>query len=408
MATLSFLGLRGVIPATAIFTVASPTAADIFKLTTNGKVISYVVQSGDTTTTVAAALAAAAAASSEPEWGELTVTAAVAVVTIAGPTTGAPFTATSSVAGTGTLTAGATTAAVSPNDVGDGFNYSTGALPNNSDTLVFPAGAADAMFSLNALAAITGLTIIREINGPAIGLPDWRAANYREYRPTRLKVPATTLTLNMGQADRAGEIRLDLNSATSAVRIFGTNSFGLLGQEQVDLIGAASTSTVQVNNASVSVGLPTGTATPGTLATITGDSATVNVGGGVTVTNLELNSCVSQIACNWTNLTVDGNGTTNVVGSATGATTTNLNGGTTNWNGSGALNVPILGPGAILDLSGGSAPVAVTTRITKNAGSIINDPGSRITVPYGVDCYRSGADGLAVGRHLRLTIDAAP
>jgi len=400
MATVLWRGLQGVTRKVYRWT-CNASAGDVYTLTHNLKTISYTAGGSDTATDVATGLVAAAQASPEPEWQEVDAASSGAVVTITGPDDGATLTVTASVSGGATLTAGTTTSPVSPHDVGDAVNYSTGSLPANNDTLVIPVGSADMRYNVEALNAITGLTIIREAGGPAIGLPDYRATGYREYRPTRLKLPATTVTIRTTNQDSAGSIRLNLSAATSAVTITGDGGNTTVGSEVVDIIGTASTSSISCNSSSVVVA--PAISDTATLASITADNSTVTIGRGVTLTTAELNGCQSLVSANWTTLTVNGTGTTTIVNAATGSLV--ANGGTVNWNGTGTLTNPVIGPGVTLDLSAGSGAVAVSGAILRYDGSVINDPGTRITVPYEVDCVRTDLTGLNLGRHRKLTVD---
>lgn len=400
MAVITWLGLqpktRKVMPWTC------NAAAGTYNLTHNLKVISFTYVSG-TAADVVAELVAAWQASAEPEWQELEVSANGNDVVVTGPDTGAPFTVTASVTGSATMTAGTVINPTSPNDIGDNANYS-GTLAN-SDTLVIPAGSADMLWNLEDKASLTGLTVIREPGGPVIGLPDWRATNYREYRPTRLKLKATTLKLSTTAQDAAGSVRVFVNAVASAMIINGDGQGGnaALGQEVVEIVGANSTSSLYVNGSSVAVATATGTTA--TIPTIEAENSTVNLGSGCTLTAVELNGCTAAVAANWGgSLVTDADTTLTVTGTATG-TTPQFNSGTVNWNGTGNIDTAILGPGVVLDLTGGAGAVAVTTQISKSEGAVINDPGSRLAVPYDVVCDRSPVEGLNLGRHRRVTVN---
>lgn len=403
MAVVRWLGVQGVTRKVMQWT-CNASIGDSYSLVHNLKVITYTAVTSDTATIIAAALATAAGLSAEPEWQELAVTSVGAIVYVTGPDDGAEFTVTRVVTGSATMTAGSTTNPVSPHDVADNANYS--ATLANGDTLVIPAGSADMLYNLEAKAAITGVTVIREAGGPVVGLPDFRngAPNYREYRPTRLKLLCTTATIYTTNQDGAGAVRMHFNTSVATIKIIGTQAgFGTLGQEVVEVIGTDTTSVLSIVNSSVAIAPLVGTVA--TVDTLTGENSTINVGSGATLEDggTELTDCTAQIGCNWVGLVVAGNGTLTVTGSANGQISAEQ--GTVNWNGTGNIDA-LLGPGAILDLSQGAGAVAVVDPITKSEGAVINDPGSRITVPFVVNCDRSGVDGLNVGRHRKVTIDA--
>ena len=402
MATVIWLGLQ---PKTAkVMRWTCNAASGTYSLTHNLKKITYTYSSG-TAADVVAGLVALAQASAEPEWQELTVSADSSDVVVTGPDDGRPFTVTASVTGSATMTAGTTINPTSPNDVGDNANYS--ATLANSDTLVIPAGSADMLYNLEDKASLTGLTVVRQAGGPKIGLADWRDVNYREYRPTRFKVKAATLAIGTSNQDAAGNVRIYVNAVASAITINGDGQAGnvQIGDEVVEIIGANSTSSLNVSGSSVAVA--TITSTTATIPTITAETSTVNLGSGCTLTNIELDDCTSQIACDWSGtITTSGTASTLAVKSApsgTGAIVAEQ--GTVYWDGNGFLNVT-LGANTTLDLSRGAGTVGVGSDTVKNEGAVINDPGSRIAVPYVVVCNRSGVEGLNVGRHRKVTIDA--
>lgn len=406
MATILWQGLRSVTPAVLRWT-PDATVGAVYTLTTNAKAISYTCVTGNTATDVAAGIAAAAQSSAEPEWAELAVDSAAAVLSVTGPSDGAPITVTAGVTGGGSLTAGTTTAATSPHDLGDAANYAGGALPANSDTLVFPAQTADVRYRLDALQALTGLTVRREVNGPAIGLADWPQAFYREYRPTRLKVAATSIEVELGSGDNQGTLRLDLQGTNSTVRIRSTTSAGrtdLDSPSQVEIVNSGATSTIQMVASSLDLGVVASTIAG--VALINASDSTVRVGTVTGSPTIELIDSTARIGSSFSALQVEGASTVEVVGTATGGLL--LNGGTVNWIGRGVLNAPVVGPEAVLDLDQGVDPVTVTGRITLNQGAALRDRGTRLVVPYGVDCSRSTPEGLEVGRHRRFTVDAVP
>ena len=396
MATVIWRGLQGITQAQRPYTCNAPAAGETMTLIHNKKKVTHTGVTGDTGTTAAAGLVAAWQASNDGEWAELTVSSSGAVVTVLGPADGAPFTLTTAVTGAATLTAGTPVAAISPNDPADAANYEGGALPGNNDTLRLPRDAADMRFNLTtALASITGLTILRELGGPNVNLPDYRAQGYREYRGTRLVTPATTVRIDLDGREEANAIRLDVGGATCALTVTGAQG-GQLDGEAVEVTGMASTSSVRVANGSVAVA-------GGVVPTIAGDGSAVRIESGATLTAIELRGCSSRVGSSWSgNLDVLG-GTCDVVGTATGTCT--VVGGTVAWKGSGNLNAPQIGAGGTVTTDGGSAPLALTGTIAKlDATAGFRDPFTRLARPYAIASTYAGMDGLELGRTFTLTV----
>jgi len=371
---------------------------DTYSLIHNQKTVRYTAVSGDTTALVAAGLASAATSSGTAEWSELLASSAGAVVTILGPADGTPFTLTTAVTGSATLTAGTPAAGVSPHDLADAANYAGGALPVNSDTLTFPADGADVRTGLTALTAVTGLVIRRDAGGPVVGLPDYRSRGYREYRPTFLEVPAATVLVHLSARDRAGAFRLDCDATATVVSVIGEQA-GRLDGEQVEVKGGTGACAVRLANAAVAV-------VGGAVAVLAADGGVVRVEAGVTLGAVELKDTTARIGATWTALDVTG-GQVDVMRAATGPLT--LRAGTVNWKGSGNFNAPQLGVGAVLSTQGGADPIAVTGVIVKLGGNaVLDDPFTRITRPYSVDLLGSGPSGLNVGPDARITVAARP
>lgn len=397
MATVIWRGLQGITRAQRPYTCNAPAAGETMTLIHNKKRVTYTGVTGDTGTTAAAGLAAACAASADAEWTELEVSSSGAVVTVLGPADGAPFTLTTAVTGSATLTAGSAVAAVSPYDVADTANYEGGALPSNGDTLRLPRDAADMRFNLTtALASITGLTILRELGGPAVNLPDYRAQGYREYRGCRLVTPATTVRIDLDGTEPANAIRLDVGGATCAMTVTGSQG-GQLDAEAVEVTGMASTSSVRASNGSVAV-------VGGTVPTIAGELSAVRIESGCTLTGLEFKDCSSRVASSWSgDLNVLG-GTCDVTGTATG--TCKVVGGTVVWKGSGNLNAPQIGAGGTVTTEGGSAPLALTGTIARlDATARFRDPFTRLARPYDIDNVFAGTGGIEVGQDCKITVD---
>lgn len=299
-------------------------------------------------------------------------------------------------------TTGSAIAPVSPHDVWDPANYSGGALPTSGDTLIMVSGSADMRINLDKLNDLTTLLLTRESGAGRMGIPDWRAPGYREYRPARFKAQLTTVNIYTNEQDQPGAVRLDCTDAgASTVKIFGTG-IGTVGQELVDLKGMASTTTVQCTRSSVQISTTVGDTS--TVATFTAESSAFRLGSGVTLTTLDVVNSTGEIACSWSAAEMNG-GQLTVQGSATGPLTINA-AGVCFWSSSGNLNNPIIGNDSVLDTSTGSASLTLTGVITRYDRGRLEDAAQRIAVPFDVDHVQCAAEGINVGRNRTTTIAA--
>jgi len=399
MATKIWRGLQGILQGQQGYT-CNASIGDTYSLVHNKKVISYTAVTGDTATTIAAALVAAAGNSNTQEWTELTVTSNGAVVNILGPADGAPFTVTAVVTGSATLTAGTTVTPISPFDVTDAANYDAGVAPVSNDLILCPRDAADMRYNLAGLASLTGLTIQRDLGGPNIGLPDYRAAGYREYRQTQLKVKAGTFNIFLDGTEGKYALRFDNQTIASTVNITGIQG-GQLDSEAIEMTNLGTASVV--NCSSGSIALPAGT-----VVTLNAANSAVRVESAVTLSGtVELLNCSSRLRSSWTTNLAVTNGVCEVASAATGPCT--VIGGTVNWTGSGNLNSPFIGDGGTIDTSGGATAIAVTGYITKmhpNASFV--DSFTRVSRPYTIESAGAGLSGLDVGRDFKITVDNRP
>lgn len=400
MATVTWIGKRQITRYSRPYT-AGGTTTGTYGFTINGKTVS-ITGDGGTAAFQAASLQAALAASTEPEFAECTWTVSGAVVTVTGPADGAPLTISTSVSGSATLTAGTATSATSPFDLADTANYSGGALPSNNDTLVFPANSADVLYGLDALTSVTGLTIKREANGPKIGLQDWKAPGYREYRQTTLITAATTLNIDLGTEQGFRTLRFDLKGTpTTTAYVVGQNATAA-GQESLE-IQRPGTLTCYISGGSVAVTPGSGGSLAMTLLSAV-NGATASVGTGITVTTLTYNQSGGIVESSFTTLNQNG-GTTEVRGTAAG--TPVIDAGTVSWKGTGTITNAVLGSGGLLDTSAGVGAITVSGAIVMNEGSSLNDPTARLTKTYSIQLNRTGIGGvsLSVGEHCKVTVD---
>lgn len=371
-------------------TVGSNTTGHTFIATINTKAVGYTAVSGDTTVTITAALLALLQACAEPEFRELAFAlgSTTSKINVTGPDDGAPFTLT--VSGTGTFSTTAATAPLSPSDVGDVLNYSTGALPGAGDTLVFEESAEDAKYNADALAGIALAAVVRRASHTGrIGLPPQNTNGYPEYRPTGLELDAPSITIEIGPGDAAGQVRIASVSSTAVTMLVeGDGTTAAVGDEVVHVVGLPAASELRVLGASAAVATLAGQTAA--VATLTAQSATLWLGKGVTLGDATLTNCVFSLECSHTALTMLSGGSGDVRGAASCANAgLKVYAGTLRWRSTGGTgNSPVVGGGGTIDFGQAPAGVAVGGTVELNAGATWTDPVGKIGTPYNVALNR--------------------
>lgn len=376
MATVTWIGAGQIVAQVDTITIGSATSGHTFICTFgNGKTITYTAGTGETTTTVTAALLALLQAATDGEITEFSFESPTATtIRATGPADGTPCTL--SVSGTGTIALVNTYTPSSPNDANNADNYSGGALPSNSDILVFENGSIDVKWNLDALAAIAVTFIRRASYTGSIGLPALNARNYSEYRTRYLSVKSASITNEQPSTDAAGQIRI-LNVTTggaTTVIIVGPGGAGRVGNEAMELYGTPASSVVDVAGGSVSVAALAGqTAAVGTLNAA---DASVTLGSGVTFGTGVAKNVSARIACNWTSLTMVEGGDVDITDAAAGANTgTFVYAGALRWKSTGATgNSPVVGNAGTIDFSQAPGSVTVGGTVSLSAGATWNDP----------------------------------
>lgn len=210
-------------------------ASSVYTITIAGKTVSQAA-TGGTATTTATAFAATLALSTIPEFAELTWTSNTdTVIATSNSTNGKTHDIFSSVVGgTGTMggsdasTAFATVTAPSGENAliaGNIKNAATGvrgALPGNSDTLKLEALDVDLLYGLEALAAVTGLTIDIAMSFEGLlGLPllNQDGTAYSEPRQRFLQTSGGTCTIGRGEGSGSGRIMWDAGSGAATLII---------------------------------------------------------------------------------------------------------------------------------------------------------------------------------------------
>jgi hypothetical protein len=340
-----------------------------------GKSVTYTCSGTPTAATVAAGLQALAAASTDPEFRELVWTVNAAVITATGAVAGVPVTiGGSEVSSSGTITLAVVTAATGPNHWDNADNWSTGAVPVNSDEVFFEANVA-ALYGLPS----SGLTLAKFImRAGRIGLPDTNASGYAEYRPTRAVFSCVDVQLGISAGVGPQLCRLDLSTSAAKVVVFGVSGAQSGMFAPVDVVVNSASAEVAAISGSVAVA-PSGDETTTVLSCRCGKNATMLVGAGVTVTNL-LTAGQTRCLASVTNLTVD-DGTCTLAGAATVAELV-VRGGTFVHNSTGTITDAVVGPGTF----DGSQDIRArtVTDLEVQKGGVYRDPYNAITVTNGI------------------------
>ncbi len=398
MATVSWTGgavAVAQVSTASIDSVDATPANNTFTVTIGGVAIS---QAGDTdVATTAAALVALLNASTHVYFSGITWTNPTAGdITGTADTAGVPFTAalTETGAGTGAVTDFSDdTLCTGPNFADDGDNWSSGAVPGNSDTVIFRDNAINICWGLEGISA-TGLDVdIEKTHTGRIGLRHSEFATTAdgvttdssadEYRPTYLQLDMTTLDIgqHVGPGSPAGSQRIKIDNdrasgSTTTIHDTGSTS-AETGKPAIRLLMAHASADVFVDGGSGGIGIaidePGETSTIGDLS-VAGASSKVYLGSGVTVTSISQTAgdVNAQAANTPTSINVDG-GIMRLSGTF-GVTTVTIDSGNLFPNATGTI-AALNQNGGTVNTTESSATRTITT-YTLEGGTLIADMDS--------------------------------
>ena len=375
----------------SIDSVDATPANNTFTVTIGGVAIS--VAGVTSVTATATALRAALNASTHPYFSGITWSGTVGTIIATADTAGVPFTAalTETGAGTGTVTDfAATTANAGPNVLA-AANFDSATLPSNSDTIVFENSSVDVLWKLDALTAVTNLTIkvMKTFTGK-IGLnkrvcavtattTSELAEEYREDEFTCDGWTLLSLPEHFGVTSPAGSNRLLFNGKTSACTtiVEDTASGSAELNEPIRIRGTSTSNVLTVNGGTV--GFCTNDPfDAGALASIyVSERAKAIVNSGVTTlttatvdqsATLYLQCGATTVNCNDGNLITQGSGT---------ITTYNSIGGNSKLKSSGTITTLNLN-GGLVDMTEDEVAKTITTLASTAAkgatGTIVYNP----------------------------------
>lgn len=420
---------RGDAPARAqvsTITVANTWATnDTGVITINGKSLTLTVGAAAATTDVAAALVAmvngAAVVGTEtrsdtgdniPEFQEVTATLSGSTCILTANTAGIPFTATVSetTAGSGTLSIATGTASQGPNDWSTAANWSTGAVPVNSDDVYFTNNDVDCLYGLDQNAVtLTSLTIDQSYTG-RLGLPTVNElGGYYEYRPTYLMIGATTQKIGEGGGPGSGRIKINNGTVQTTLTIRNSGQELEEGLESILWKGTHASNAVNITRGKLGAAVfPGETAVIATLRvgyqeSIDSDAA-VRCGSGVTLTTINQSGGTLETASNVTTVNMTGGTHTRWAGTLG---TLNLDGGTVHYLSTGTMTTVKVGSDGVLNFTKDMRSRTVTNAEIYERGEI-HDPFQTVTWSNGIDLIRCSPSEcvLDIGTHLTLTPSA--
>lgn len=412
---MATINLRGDAIAVAQITHVTPAnveIGDIFRLTINGRTISYTAAAA-TVADVVAGLMAAWNASSFTECGEATASNGTTHLVLTADTAGKPFVVTSSTVDGGgtndqTLVVSSSVASAGPNHWDTASNWSTGTVPANGDDVILENSSVELLYGLNQSAVtLASLKISKSYTG-RIGLPVLNPLGYVEYRDTYLRISATTILVGNGVGSGSGRIKLDTGTNACSLGVSHTAA-GESGQPALYWKGAHASNQVTVIKGSVAIAHFAGeTATLPTLLVGQADSpatdAIVLVGAGVTLTTVTQTNGVLTSQSNIPTLNQHG-GECGLIGAAA-VTAANIYAGATRSYSTGTITTLTIA-GGTMDFSRDLRPRTVTNCVL-HGGSTLNDPGKTVTWTNGIKLNQTKPTAIVldIGTHLTLTPSA--
>ena len=412
MATLYWRG-----GGTAVVQVANATFGTYDVTTTRSITIGgYSISAADSGGTLTAALAALAVllnASTHPYFAAITWTSNATQIIGTADTPGVPFTFLAAVSGgTGTVpnTYTVATANAGPNDWNTLANWSTGALPVDTDTIIFKDNDINVAWGLDQNGIQPALLRIDQTYTGTIGLRRDQfaqdadgtnlASGYQEYRDQYLKIMPVLCEIGQSfaanDANGSGRLKINFHTDPCTCTIYNTASNPTdAGQTAVQILCDDAATDIFVRLAPGGVGVAIGPGETSTLRKISISDITtaskVFAGPGTTLTTWEQKGGINLIspAATVTTTTVEG-GTLTVEGTQV-LTTLNCYGGTVYSNSTGTIGTAnIDGSAAVLDFQQSNQARTVTTlnhkKGTLNAdGAVLtittfNDPANKYTL----------------------------
>lgn len=362
-------------------------------VTINGKSVTVAVTNSATAAALAATLANALQGCQWPEFLEMnwTYPGTGAVITGTAQTPGVPVVidAGTTVQGV-TLTVATPTAATGPNDVNNAANWSLGAVPVDTDDIVFSGTDASALYNLSALSGVAPNSIVIDASFTgAIGLPRINSSgngDYVEYRPRVLLFDGDPpVTVGQGAGNGSGRIYLSVGTGTCTVNVFKTGTRLDSSVPAFNLVNTGGASNVlNVSGGDVGVAAESGqTASLDTLrlprgeSIVNGSVPSVEIGSGCAIETVDQDG--GNVVCHGTVTTSLGitSGYWEHWGTLPAAIT--CEGGTVSLRGTGTVTTATFrGSESRCECAADPRPRTFTDH-SFTGGAVLNDPNKSVT-----------------------------
>lgn len=269
MATVIWQGGAAAVQQESRATPANVEVDDIFTLIIDDHDAVVFVATAATVANVVAGLKAAwdVAQPLQPEFDEIDATDQTTYLELKAKTAfaGVPFTVTATAVDGGgldtqTLTMSTPTAATGPNHYDEPDNWSGGAIPVNSDAVIFQNSAVGCWYGLaQSGVTLASLHLDQSFTG-TLGLARTNVfggagKEYAEYRQAYLATSATDVFIGLGDGTGSGRIKLDTGTNATAVNIWnsGTAAEAAAGIPAILWKGVHASNDVTANKGSVGI-----------------------------------------------------------------------------------------------------------------------------------------------------------
>lgn len=287
-----------------------------------------------------------------------------------------------------------------------GANFSDGAVPVSTDTVVVDGRSTQAVTAGLNQSAVTLARLTIVAGSPSIGTT-----------AAPLRISATVLDINVPPTDGsnpspATTVNLDTGSNATTCTVHGSNSTGSGGVEPVVWKGAHASNVLYVRGGNVGIAtcVPGDTATLPALQVLGDNNTRVRVASGVTLTNLVQTGGIVRLECAATTVNQDGGELVTEGGGAIGTLYAN---GTARLNSSGTVTTLYVEPAGLVDFTGSTAARTVTTCAVHGGGRLnaalptVAGAAHAVTFTNGVDCIRGARSGqVDLGGDITVTPSA--
>lgn len=405
MASMYYKGTAASVAQVDRFTPANVEITDVFTLTATGEdgstaAVAFTATAA-TVANVTAGLVAAWNASTNALHTPITAADATTSLTLTADTAGVSFSVASSTtdgggANTQTLTRAAVTASSGPQDWNVAANWSGGAVPVASDSVVLDARMATSIvYGLNQSAVTLA------------SLKTYRGAKAVGTAYAALRVGATLLDVNLPTEDGSQAtptfFNINVGTAQTTASVYGSAQQGTSGLEPVLFDGTHASNALNVYGGTAGVG----TMTPGDTATVAtlnviGSTARAIVAAGVTLTtaNFEKDG-KGVIRCAATTVNEKDAGCV-VTTEGSGAIGTFNAAGKVFHNSTGTVTNFHVESGGVLDTTATNLARIISNAFVYGTGQVVTDLNT--TYSAGIDCIRGAKSSqVSFGDNVTVT-----